>query len=384
MKKLQEINWGFLDYKFLGTEVSNYAIFISILLFGFLFKRYISVLLTRLFHRLYKKYTNEYSFLQFRRLLSIPIEKLTATILYYIAFLQIDQALANIILLKRKNILTDSGIVKQGNIITLQQAIDKIFFLLIIFYIILLITRFLDYLFLMLIYRAQEKKEKGKQQLIPLLKDVVKVIIWFFGFFTILGIIFKVNVGTLIAGLGIGGFAIAFAAKDSLENLIASFMVMVDKPFLIGDWISVENVEGRIEKIGFRSTRIRSFDQSLIIVPNKKLIEGKLENFSERGVRRVLMSVKIAHGLSQKDIHQLMRDLKTMVLKTKHITAEPMVYFDILEKDTITISLRYFVEVKPEVKFEYVKEEINFGIYNTLNRYTKDFSYIELNEDKNK
>ena len=100
----------------------------------------------------------------------------------------------------------------------------------------------MDFLYLMSISKATVNKQKERQQILPLMKDVTKVVIWFFGIFLILGLIFKVDIGTIIAGLGIGGIALAFAAKDSLENLIASFMVLVDKPFLIGDWIKVDNI----------------------------------------------------------------------------------------------------------------------------------------------
>jgi len=246
------------------------------------------------------------------------------------------------------------------------------------------VTRFVDFLYLMSISKATVNKQKERQQILPLMKDVTKVVIWFFGIFLILGLIFKVDIGTIIAGLGIGGIALAFAAKDSLENLIASFMVLVDKPFLIGDWIKVDNIEGKVERIGFRSTRIRSVDRSLIIIPNKRLIDNKLENISAIGVRRVHFTLKIQYGLKSKDILKLQEEIKEVITLTPYTTGIPLVYIDTLDANLMQLTVRYFIEMEVKIRPEYVQQNVNLRIYEVMNSYIKDFEYVDMNPENDK
>ena len=108
-----------------------------------------------------------------------------------------------------------------------------------------------------------------------------------FGVLIILGNIFGIEITALAAGLGIGGVAVALASKESLENLLGSFTIFFDQPFTVGDIVTVGNITGLVEKVGFRSTRIRTFDKSLVSVPNKKMVDADLDNLGKRDVRRV-------------------------------------------------------------------------------------------------
>ncbi|MGZ4049646.1 MAG: mechanosensitive ion channel family protein, partial [Bacteroidia bacterium] len=148
------------------------------------------------------------------------------------------------------------------------------------------VLRVIDFFGLVLIYRASLTESKTDDQLVPFIKESIKVIVTIMAVFFILGAVFKLNIASLIAGLGIGGLAIALAAKESLENLLGSFTIFLDKPFVIGDLIRVGTLEGTVEKIGFRSTRLRTPEKSYVTVPNKKLVDGELDNLSLRIQRR--------------------------------------------------------------------------------------------------
>jgi hypothetical protein len=108
---------------------------------------------------------------------------------------------------------------------------------------------------------------KLDDQLVPLLRKSMKVVV------VLAGVLFglqnlDVDVGSLLAGLGIGGIAFALAAKDTVSNFFGSVMIFVDRPFQIGDWIHVDGAEGIVEEVGFRTTRVRAFDDAMLIVPN--------------------------------------------------------------------------------------------------------------------
>lgn len=373
-----------LNTLFFGVPLIKIIIGIVIILIGLAFKKLGSKLITRFLHSFYKRKEVIDSLLNLQKLINRPLERFLFYIFVYIGYHQFDRIFLKVILLRRENVFTVSGMIKKGQVVTAQQLIEHALMFLVLFNFVLLVTRFVDFLYLMSISKATVNKQKERQQILPLMKDVTKVVIWFFGIFLILGLVFKVDIGTIIAGLGIGGIALAFAAKDSLENLIASFMVLVDKPFLIGDWIKVDNIEGKVERIGFRSTRIRSVDRSLIIIPNKRLIDNKLENISAIGVRRVHFTLKIQYGLKSKDILKLQEEIKEVITLTPYTTGIPLVYIDTLDANLMQLTVRYFIEMEVKIRPEYVQQNVNLRIYEVMNSYIKDFEYVDMNPENDK
>ena len=104
------------------------------------------------------------------------------------------------------------------------------------------------------------------------------------------------SVSGLLASLGIGGLAVALAAKDTLSNVFGSLMLILDRPFKLGDWIKAGDMEGTVEEIGFRSTRIRTFAKTLITVPNSIIANLPLDNFSRMPKRRIKLTVGVTYA----------------------------------------------------------------------------------------
>jgi len=369
------MNWNFWQHEYFGNSFSVYLEFLLILLLALLLKKYIAKILTRSFFPLFKKFSSEYYAEKFHRLLSPPIQGIIQTIAFYAAFVQLDQSLNRIIVWSSQLPAGENGQRISKAIVTLMDVTDKLFFLFSIFYVTLLISRILSFVFLVWTDRAITNKDKARQQMLPLLKDVLIVALWIMSFFIVLGAVFQVNVAALIAGLGVGGIAIAFAAKESLENLLASFMVLLDKPFMIGDWIKVDNVEGTIEKVGFRSSRIRSFDRSLIILPNRKLIDSSLENFSERGSRREKFTIGAVYGLSRSSLNQIMEEIKTAIRETPQTTEEPLVYLDSFGDSAVNILVIYYLRISPDLDYPATRQSINLAIYEIMYRLGTGFAF---------
>lgn len=133
--------------------------------------------------------------------------------------------------------------------------------------------------------KAELSATKFDDLLVPLVRKTFKVLI------TALGLIYianalKIEILPLLTGLGIGGLAFAFAAKDTIENFFGSVAVMLDRPFEVGDWVVIDSVEGTVEELGFRSTRIRTFYNSQVTVPNATLVRAKVDNYGRRRHRR--------------------------------------------------------------------------------------------------
>lgn len=369
------MNWDFLQQEYLGSHLYVYIEFVLILLLAILLKKYIARILARLFFAFFKKKSTSFLGAQFRNLLSYPFQGIILTITFYIAFLQLDKPLNNIVIWNRSRSAVKPEKEMAHLVVSLMDIIDQLFILFLFFFVTLLIARLLSFFFLVWTQKAEREKDKARLQMLPLLKDVLTVTLWIISFFMVLGAVFHVNVAALIAGLGIGGIAIAFAAKESLENLLASFMVMLDKPFAIGDWIKIDNVEGTIEKVGFRSSRIRSFDRSLIILPNRKLIEGSLENLSERGTRRVKFTIGAVYGISKENLRQIIKEVRDCIQNTPHIVDEPIVYVDNFGDSSVNILVIYYVEVGDDVDFFGTKEQINLAVYEIMYRLGTGFAF---------
>ncbi|MCP4994948.1 MAG: mechanosensitive ion channel family protein [Gammaproteobacteria bacterium] len=154
--------------------------------------------------------------------------------------------------------------------------------------------RMVDLLTARLASRARLTDNRLDDVLAPLIPRSLKV------FVTIIGIVFiadnlSIDVTSLLAGLGLGGLAFALAAKDMVQNLFGSITVLMDRTFSVGDWIVVDGVEGSVESIGFRSTRVRTFYNSLVTVPNSKFITADVDNMGERSYRRLSCKLSLTY-----------------------------------------------------------------------------------------
>lgn len=365
------MDFDFLQQDIWGVSVLSLVKFGGILLIAVLLKRYISSIFTKLFYTLFKKFSKDYYGQQFKKLLLHPIEGIIVTVLFFVAFYQISFLLDTWVILQRKK----GGDAAAATIFTVMDFIEHLFFLSLLYFVVTLIVRIIDFFFLVLLQRAVDDNDKERQQILPLLKDVLRVVAWCFGILSVLGVVFHVNVAALIAGLGVGGIAIAFAAKDSLENLLASFMVMIDKPFTIGDWIKINGVEGNVEKVGFRSTRIRTFDKTIVSIANRKLIDNNLENFSDRGIRRVSFTVGAVYGLSVATLETTIAALQDTIINVPGTDGTPIVNLESFGDFSVDIRIIYFVKVAPDVNFIKVREAIYFRIYEVMYKHAKGFAY---------
>ena len=134
-------------------------------------------------------------------------------------------------------------------------------------------------------WKAAKTRTRVDDVLIPLLRKTAKI------FIVVVGLIYaaeslNIEIAPLLASLGIGGLAFAFAAKDTIENFFGSVAVLLDRPFHVGDWVVIGNVEGIVEEVGFRSTRIRTFYNSQVTLPNASLVRATVDNYGRRKYRR--------------------------------------------------------------------------------------------------
>ncbi len=160
---------------------------------------------------------------------------------------------------------------------------------------------------------AEKSSNKFDDLLVPLVGKSAKVFVLSIGAIFIAQS-FTLNVTNLIAGLGIGGLAFALAAKDTLSNLFGSLTVLIDRPFHIGDWIVIgDKIEGIVEQVGFRSTRLRTFYDSLITVPNNNLTNIQIDNYGRRRYRRYSTKLTIQYGTEPEVIETFCEGIRQLI-----------------------------------------------------------------------
>ena len=176
--------------------------------------------------------------------------------------------------------------------------------------------------------------------------------------------VWGINVAGLVAGLGIGGLAFALAAKDTAANLFGSIALLLDKSIRIGEWIKIDGVEGVVEDIGMRTTKIRSFKKSLITLPNQMLANSPIENFSRRGIRRIKINIGLTYDASSQQIEKVIMDIKTMLRNHKGIAQNEtmMVNFTSFDDSSLGILIYTFSKTSNWEKYLAIKEEVNLNI----------------------
>ncbi len=228
-----------------------------------------------------------------------------------------------------------------------------------------------------LIYRFAEKfgrdfaKEVGSF-LIKLAKAFVLVV----GVVAILQE-WGINVSTLIASLGVGGLAVALAAKDTAANLFGGLTILADKSLGIGDWIKVNDVEGIVEDIGMRTTKVRTFEKSLITVPNQVFANNPVENFSRRGVRRIKMYIGLTYDTSSEQMKGILKDIRDMLHNHPGIAKDQliMVFFEKFGDSSLDVFIYCFTNTANWAKYLEIREDVNLKIMEIVERHGSSFAF---------
>ena len=361
----------FLNYEFLGNSVTDYLYFLSSFLVGLLLIITFRLFISKLLFRLFDKENNEDDNEKFNSLLKKPLRYfLTLLLLYFsVQFISLPEFLSS----------TDEVC------LNLIEYFDKAFNLFLLITIFWTINRAIDFIGFKLKNKALKTESKVDDQLIPFAIDIAKVLTVVLGLVMILGNVFDVNVTALVTGLGIGGVAFALASKESLENLLGSFTIFFDKPFTVGDTVTLGGVTGTVEKVGFRSTRIRTFDKSVVTVPNKNIISTELDNLGARPVRRVKFNIGLTYDTSVENIKNIVDDIQKLIDEHPMTNQEGKVSFLEFGPSSLDIMVLYYVDSPDWEVLIDAKQKINFDIIDIVNKYNCEFAfrstsvYIEKN-----
>lgn len=204
------------------------------------------------------------------------------------------------------------------------------------------------------------------QILIPFLSKAIRFVIVAISF-SIIAQEFEYDVNGFVAGLGLGGLAFALAAKDALSNLFGGIVIITEKPFNIGDWVKTKDVEGVVEDISFRSTRIRTFAQALVTVPNSTLANQAITNWSQMGKRQITFNLGITYDTPKHKVEEVIQQIEHMLIDHPDIHEETIfVKFDRFNESSLDIFLYFFTKTTVWGEFLSVKQDINLRIMQIL------------------
>src|SRR5258708_91055 len=227
-----------------------------------------------------------------------------------------------------------------------------------------LLLRMMDFIAVILRRKARVNGGRRDTQMIVFLWDFLKAIIGIIGVLMVLPSAFNVDVTSILTSLGLAGAALALAAKESIENLIASFIIFLDKPFTAGDVLKVNNISGTVEKIGLRSTRIRTDQKTYVTVPNKQMVDSIVDNLSLRTQRKGELRLELSLSTSSDLLDKLVQGIKAILKKDK--VENSTAFLNDITGAAFLINVDYFTSPITQDEFNGIKQQVNLDTLRLL------------------
>ena len=341
-----------IDQIILSNSIRSYLFVAAILFVTLLIKRLISRFFASLIYTwVDKKNHSELRKNHVHRLL-VPIEQFLLFLVAIIAIYELNFPEA-----------WDLKLFK----LSLQQFLDSGVKFMFIILLIKVSLRTLEFISIILENKARLTKDLSDDQLVLFFRDFFKVIIYIIGVLLVLRYVFNESIGNLVTSLSLVGAAVALSTRESLENIIASFIIFFDKPFTIGDLVKVSGFTGNIEKIGLRSTRIRTQEKTYISVPNKQMVDSIVDNISLRSERRIEMDLQLSVTTSAQALADFANHLRDY-LKSENDLNSYQVFVSESGKQHHALHVECLVNMQMDIDaFQMLRERIILAAFEYAN-----------------
>lgn len=321
----------FLNHEFLHNTWRQWCWLIGVIIFVVIFKRYISKLISMLLFKIVQRTAAGELSQEFLKRILKPLQYFIVLQTIYIGFHTLNYPF------NKEN---------EEGMALVQTILFGAYRFLMILNIAWIVSRIGDFFVMVLKHRAEKTEDPWDDQIVVFLKDIIRLLVWTIAILSILGAVFGVNIYSIIAGAGIAGIAIAFAAQESLQNIFGSIAIFTEKPFVIGDLIDFDGTQGTVVKVGFRSTRLRTIDTAYMTVPNKTIVNSKLSNLTRRTSRRVYFTIGLSHDTSVEQLEAIRKEIYAFGMQ--HPKRNDEVNIGVTQYNTAAI------EMLVEIHFEYV------------------------------
>ena len=250
-----------------------------------------------------------------------------------------------------------------------DKIINLVFLVIIVYY----LTKIVDLLLHYATKKYAEKKSGKPSGISKILVILSNTIIWIIAFLVILQN-FGINVTSLIAGLGIGGIAIAFALQNVLADIFASISIYFDKPFEEGDYIVVGTDSGNVTRVGIKSTRIKTLEGQELVISNKQLTESRINNYKKMDKRRVVNTINIEVNTPLEKVKKINTIIKKIFEKEKNVTLD-RIHFKAYGNYSLVYELVFFVNSQDYAEYMDAQERVNLDILDAFGKEGIKFAF---------
>jgi MscS family membrane protein len=345
-----------LDQQILGNPIRSYLILAIVLIAVFSVKRFLSKWIASIGFNLVKHLSPQMERSELAQLLLRPLE-------YFLLLLAFLLTIEHFRFPPELNVT----IYNRFTLKNFMDTLEQIAFCVCVLWILL---RLIDFVALILEKQADLTPDMTDNQFIIFFRDFFKAIISILGIIVLIRVLFGSElVNKLIAGLGIGAAALALAAKESIENLIGSFIIFFDKPFRVGDSVKVDSYQGTVEKIGLRSTRIRTLEKTFVTVPNKKMVDSILDNLTLRTQQRVAMKLELSTDTPSGTVMELLKDIQQLLGANRNVLPGFTVNLHDFNKDTYLVQVIYNTYIIEGNQYAALRETVNLGIIRLMEQH---------------
>ena len=337
-----------LHQEFYGNSILNWAIAVGILIFSFVVVKMLYWIFSNVIRRLTSKTKTNLD--------DVLIDKLEKPLTYLVLILGYWISIHYLVFKEE-----------------VELALENVAYFLLVIDFTAILSRIVDALITEIIMPISEKSDSSfDNQLIPVIQKGVRSIIW------ILGIIIGLdNIGfditAMIAGLGIGGLALALAAQDSVKNIFAGIMIFLDKPFRIKDRIQVDGFDGIVEEVGLRSTRLRTLEGRIVTIPNSRFTDNSVTNVTSQPTLKVKLNLGLTYDTDEVQMQKAIDILEDIVKNQEAITDDYAAGFNGFGDFSLNILFIYYV--KPDSHWLDTQTLVNKEILRRFNKEGLEFAF---------
>ncbi|MES2389072.1 MAG: mechanosensitive ion channel family protein [Bacteroidota bacterium] len=355
------------DSFFAHEYINGLTLFCSVLALGLALRPLAARAISLLAYRAFLGKSAFVSFDEFRNLVRTPLGVLLLVGVLYSAFgfIHIPEAWHR----------------PGGHEVQLHTLLNKTFLLFALISASGILLRLIDFFGMVTSRKLEDPDKRPGSRLHPFMLEALKILGIILSVCIILGTVFGLNIAGIVAGLGIGGIAVALAGKETLENFFAGLTIFLDKPFMIGDLVQSGSIKGIVEKVGFRSTRIRTLDKSFLTLPNKLLVDQAVDNLSLREAMRVRFSFNLPFSTDPDAVRKIVEEVQAYIDSHPRTGGErevkdALVGFHDFDENAIRITVLYFLDTLDVKESSRTKEDINFRILEIVHTYEGRFHTI--------
>ena len=337
-----------IHQEFYGNSILNWAIAVGILILSFVVVKMLYWIFSNVIRRLTSKTKTNLD--------DVLIDKLEKPLTYLVLILGYWISIHYLVFKEE-----------------VELALENVAYFLLVIDVTAILSRIVDALITEIIMPISEKSDSSfDNQLIPVIQKGVRSIIW------ILGIIIGLdNIGfditAMIAGLGIGGLALALAAQDSVKNIFAGLMIFLDKPFRIKDRIQVDGFDGIVEEVGLRSTRLRTLEGRIVTIPNSRFTDNSVTNVTSQPTLKVKLNLGLTYDTDEVQMQKAIDILEDIVKNQEAITDDYAAGFNGFGDFSLNILFIYYV--KPDSHWLDTQTLVNKEILRRFNKEGLEFAF---------